>query len=179
MDLWDPENDQFLPMAYNSSNVAEGKKAARMALGDRIGMDKHREAPIIGVVSRLTSQKGVHLIKHAAFRVLERGGIFVLLGSAPDPKIQEEFNELANSLGYAGNNVKFCFTYDEPLSHLIYAASDMILVPSMFEPCGLTQLIAMRFGSVPVVRETGGLRDTVFDVDNDKPRYYLNLKLYL
>ena len=71
---------------------------------------------------------------------------------------------------YGGENAAFCFAFDEPLSHLIYAACDIILVPSMFEPCGLTQMIAMRYGAVPVVRSTGGLKDTVFDVDTDKPR---------
>lgn len=170
VEIWDPEDDQFLPMNFNSTNLEEGKKAARQELANRIGINVEREAPIVGVVSRLTNQKGVHLIKHAAWRVLDRGGIFVLLGSAPDPKIQAEFEALANSLSYAGNQVRFCFAFDEPLSHLIYAACDMILVPSIFEPCGLTQLIAMRYGSIPVVRHTGGLRDTVFDVDFDKDR---------
>ena len=169
-EIWDPENDQYLPQGYDASTLEEGKQAARMALANRIGIDGAREAPLISVVSRLTAQKGVNLIKHAAWRVLERGGVFVLLGSAPDPKIQADFEGLANSLGYAGSKVRFCFAFDEPLSHLIYAASDIVLVPSMFEPCGLTQMIAMRYGSIPVVRHTGGLRDTVFDVEFDKDR---------
>ncbi|KAK9805611.1 hypothetical protein WJX72_007789 [[Myrmecia] bisecta] len=167
-DIWDPQNDPFLPMAFNADNVTEGKAAAREALRGRLGLTGWGDKPVIGVVTRLTAQKGIHLIKHAAWRTLERGGQFVLLGSAPDPRVQAEFNSLAAQLG--GENAAFCFTYDEPLSHLIYAGCDMILVPSMFEPCGLTQLIAMRYGSVPVVRSTGGLRDTVFDVDYDKAR---------
>lgn len=81
---------------------------------------------------------GIQLIKHCAWRTLERGGQFVLLGSAPDPKVQAEFNALAGALG--GENAAFAFAYDEPLSHLIYAACDIICVPSIFEPCGLTQV---------------------------------------
>jgi starch synthase len=123
------------------------------------------------VVSRLVGQKGLHLIKRAMWRTLERGGQFVLLGSAPDGKIQNEFNDLvAHAERAYPDQVRMVFQYDEPLSHLIYAGSDMILVPSMFEPCGLTQMIAMRYGSLPVVRRTGGLRDTVFDVDDDRER---------
>ena len=167
-DIWDPMDDQFLPMAYSSENAVEGKEAARTALREKLNLRRDRDCPVIGVVSRLTSQKGIHLIKHAAYRTLDRGGQFVLLGSAPDPKIQADFNDLGNQLG--GDMGAFCYAYDEPLSHLIYAGCDMILVPSMFEPCGLTQMIAMRYGSVPVVRQTGGLRDTVFDVDHDKER---------
>ena len=133
MELWDPENNQWLPTPYNSENVVEGKKAARKALRERVGLGGWGDKFIVGVVSRLTGQKGVPLIKHAAFRAVERGGQFVLLGSAPDPKVQAEFNALAQS--YNGDVARFCFKYDEPLSHLIYAACDMIVVPSMFEPC--------------------------------------------
>uniref|UniRef100_A0A7R9VX43 starch synthase n=1 Tax=Chlamydomonas euryale TaxID=1486919 RepID=A0A7R9VX43_9CHLO len=168
-DLWDPSNNPFLPMPYTSANVTEGKAAARKALRERVGLGGWgNDKLIVGVVSRLTPQKGINLIKHTAFRTTERGGQFVLLGSAPDPKVQSEFDELASK--YNGDIARFCFKYDEPLSHLIYAAADIIVVPSMFEPCGLTQMIAMRYGAVPVVRHTGGLKDTVFDVDFDKGR---------
>lgn len=167
-DIWDPETDNFLPVKYNAENQVDGKAAARAELRRRAGMTGWEDKPIVGVVSRLTAQKGVHLIKHAAHHTLSRGGQFVLLGSAPDPKIQAEFNGLAGQL--AGDNTGFFFAFDEPLSHLMYAGCDVILVPSMFEPCGLTQMISMRYGAVPVVRATGGLRDTVFDVDNEKER---------
>jgi starch synthase len=126
---------------------------------------------VVSVVTRLVHQKGIHLIKHAAWRTLERGGQFVLLGSAPDGRVQGEFNALKDQLSRQyPDRAALYFAYDEPLSHLIYAASDMFLVPSMFEPCGLTQMVAMRYGTVPVVRRTGGLNDTVFDVDHDDDR---------
>lgn len=119
IDIWDPEVDQFLPMGYTAENVVEGKAAARRALAERFNLAGGRDVPMIGVISRLTGQKGVHLIKHAAWRTVDRGGLFVLLGSAPDPKIQAEFDALAGAMN--GDNAAFCFAYDEPLSHLIYA----------------------------------------------------------
>lgn len=168
LEIWDPAHDQFLPRGYDWETVEDGKAAAREALRRRLNLTSWGDKPMVGVVSRLTAQKGMHLIKHACWRTMDRGGQFVLLGSAPDPKHQADFNSWSQSI--KNDNCAFFFGYDEPLSHLVYAACDFILVPSMFEPCGLTQLIAMRYGAVPVVRHTGGLRDTVFDVDNDKNR---------
>ncbi|XP_038970385.1 starch synthase 3, chloroplastic/amyloplastic isoform X2 [Phoenix dactylifera] len=170
LDIWDPFNDNFIPVSYTSENVVEGKKAAKEALQQRFGLRKS-DLPLVGIITRLTVQKGIHLIKHAIGRTLDRNGQVVLLGSAPDPRIQNDFVNLANQVHSShADRVRLCLTYDEPLSHLIYAGADFILVPSLFEPCGLTQLIAMRYGSIPVVRKTGGLCDTVFDVDNDKQR---------
>lgn len=169
-DIWDPYNDKFIPVSYTSENVVEGKKAAKEALQQRLGL-KRDDLPLIGFISRLTHQKGIHLIKHAIWRTLERGGQVVLLGSAPDHRIQNDFVNLANQLHSSYNDrARLCLSYDEPLSHLIYAGADFILVPSIFEPCGLTQLTAMRYGSIPIVRKTGGLYDTVFDADHDKER---------
>ncbi|KAL3519462.1 hypothetical protein ACH5RR_017611 [Cinchona calisaya] len=169
-DIWDPYNDKFIPISYTSENVFEGKRAAKEALQQRLGL-KRADLPLVGIITRLTHQKGIHLIKHAIWRTLDRGGQVVLLGSAPDPRIQNDFVNLANQLHSSHNDrARLCLAYDEPLSHLIYAGADFILVPSIFEPCGLTQLTAMRYGSIPVVRKTGGLYDTVFDVDHDKER---------
>ncbi|XP_021747168.1 LOW QUALITY PROTEIN: soluble starch synthase 3, chloroplastic/amyloplastic-like [Chenopodium quinoa] len=169
-DIWDPFNDKFIPVNYTSENVAEGKKAAKEALQQRFSIKKG-DFPLVGIITRLTHQKGIHLIKHAIWRTIERGGQVVLLGSAPDPRIQQEFVDVANRLhNMHHDRAGLCLNYDEPLSHLIYAGADLILVPSIFEPCGLTQLVAMRYGSIPVVRKTGGLHDTVFDVDHDVER---------
>ncbi|PNW73958.1 hypothetical protein CHLRE_13g579598v5 [Chlamydomonas reinhardtii] len=169
-DIWDPSEDPCLPLHFSADNVAAGKEAARRALRQKLGLVA-ADVPIVGCVTRLVAQKGIHLIKHAAWRTLERGGQFVLLGSAPDGRVQGEFNALREQLSRAyPDRAALVFTYDEPLSHLIYAGSDMFLVPSMFEPCGLTQMIAMRYGTIPVVRKTGGLVDTVYDVDHDEDR---------
>ena len=167
-ELWDPETDQFLPMNFNADNHEEGKMRARHALQERLNLTWGSDAPIVAVVSRLTAQKGLDLIKHSVGHSLMRGAQYVLLGSAPDPRVQGDFNALAGH--FSGPNCALYFAFDEPLSHLVYAAADIILVPSMFEPCGLTQMIAMRYGAIPVVRQTGGLRDTVFDVDYEKER---------
>ncbi|PRW39290.1 Soluble starch synthase chloroplastic amyloplastic isoform A [Chlorella sorokiniana] len=169
-DIWDPSEDPLLPLGYTAESVVEGKAAAKAELRKRMQLS-NADVPIVGCVTRLTHQKGIHLIKHAAWRTMERGGQFVLLGSAPDPKVQAEFNALAGDLARQyPDRARLWFAYDEPLSHLIYAGCDMFLVPSMFEPCGLTQMIAMRYGTIPIVRKTGGLNDTVFDVDHDAER---------
>ena len=167
-EIWNPATDNFIPMKYDSDSVVKGKKAARDELRSRLGLTGYGDKPVVGVISRLTAQKGIHLIKHAAHHTLSRGGQFVLLGSAPDPKVQADFNGLGAQLG--GEDAGFFFAFDETLSRLMYAGCDVIVVPSMFEPCGLTQMTAMRYGTVPCVRATGGLRDTVFDVDTDKAR---------
>jgi starch synthase len=169
-DIWDPMNDALLPAYYDVTSCAAGKDAAKKALRQRLGLAE-RDVPVVGVVTRLTGQKGNAQIKHCLFRALERGGQAVLLGSAPDPAVQRDFERLADDLRRRWpQDAALVFKFDEPLSHLIYAGSDLLLVPSVFEPCGLSQLIAMRYGTVPVVRRTGGLADTVFDVDNDRER---------
>ena len=167
-DIWDPRNDKFLPQFFGEDEVIPGKAAARQALCSRSNLYNNPNVPMIGVVTRLTHQKGIHLIKRAIYLALERGCQVCLLGSAPDEKVQREFEEIAHQLKQQHyNTAALHLYYDETMSHFIYAGADMILVPSMFEPCGLSQLIAMRYGTVPVVRRTGGLADTVFDVEHD------------
>jgi starch synthase len=109
------------------------------------------------------------MIRHALLRTLELGGQFVLLGTAPTQELHDDFYKL--KIFYNGNsNVHIELEHHENIAHLIFAAADMFIMPSLFEPCGLTQLIAMRYGAVPIVRKTGGLADTVFDIDySDKP----------
>ena len=167
-DIWDPANDDFLPRYYDETEVIEGKAACREALCAYSNIPNKPGVPMVGIVTRLTPQKGVHLIRRGILRALERGCQVILLGTAPDPTIQQDFDMMFHELKQNHHDfMAFHLYYNEPLSHLIYAGSDLLLVPSMFEPCGLSQLIAMRYGTVPVVRRTGGLNDTVFDYDVD------------
>jgi starch synthase len=123
------------------------------------------EKPSVAFVGRLEPQKGLDLVRHALFYSLNHRAQFVLLGSSPERDINSYFWELKRHL----NDSPDCHIevgFDEGLAHLIYAGADMIVVPSLFEPCGLTQLISMKYGTVPIVREVGGLADTVFDKDH-------------
>ncbi|KAE8689869.1 putative starch synthase 4 [Hibiscus syriacus] len=163
---WNPATDMFLKVQYSAYGLQgkeENKDSMRRLLGLSSADDR---TPLVGCITRLVPQKGVHLIRHAIYRTLEMGGQFVLLGSSPVPHIQREFEGIANQF-QNHEHIRLILKYDESLSRYIYAASDMFIIPSIFEPCGLTQMIAMRYGSVPIVRKTGGLNDSVFDVDDD------------
>jgi starch synthase len=167
--VWNPEVDRHIPYKFTKDSLNE-KYKNKQALRERLWL---RDAfmPIVAVISRLDGQKGVALIKHAIYYSLARGCQFVLLGTPSNAGIGHEFWQLKCQL----NNNPDCHLelgYDEGLAHLIYAGADIIVVPSTFEPCGLTQLIAMKYGTVPVVRRTGGLADTVFDADYAPKPYH-------
>jgi len=165
---WNPELDTHIPHQY-SPQVMDGKDTNKKALREKLLLQDENK-PIVAVVSRLDPQKGVHLISHAIFYALANRAQFVLLGSGSDNAINEHFQGLKDHL----NDNPDCHLeigYDEELSHLIYAGADMLVIPSAFEPCGLTQLIAMKYGTVPVVRATGGLADTVFDANHSSKPY--------
>lgn len=176
--LWDPATDVFLP-AHFQVHETEGKHMCKQYVQRGLGLDlnlltvgknstsKGNNSPLVVCITRLVAQKGLHLIRYAINRVAELGGKFILLGTAPDGRVQEEFEYLSNQFKES-NNVRLLLTYSEELSHMLYAAADIVLVPSMYEPCGLAQMIGMRYGAVPIVRRTGGLADTVFDVDHDQ-----------
>ncbi|CAN6327494.1 unnamed protein product [Urochloa humidicola] len=165
-DTWNPSTDRFLKVQYNANDLY-GKPANKAALRKQLKLSsEHTSQPLVGCITRLVPQKGVHLIRHAIYKTAELGGQFVLLGSSPVPNIQREFEGIADQF-QNNNNIRLILKYDDALSHMIFAASDMFIVPSMFEPCGLTQMIAMRYGSVPIVRKTGGLNDSVFDFDDE------------
>ncbi len=171
-DVWNPEIDQFIPFRYNVDYIDE-KYKNKQALRSRLLLADN-EKPIIAFIGRLDPQKGLELMRHALFHSLNHRGQFVLLGSSPDSEINSYFWELKRHL----NDSPDCHIeigFDEELAHLIYCGADMVVVPSQFEPCGLTQLIAMRYGTIPVVRAVGGLADTVFDKDfSDRPLHERN-----
>lgn len=162
-EVWNPATDRKIARNFTAATF-EDKYENKRALREWLHLEDAWR-PIVAVVTRLTQQKGLHLIKHAVRTTLAMNGQFVLLGESPDQAVNGEFWALKNEL--SGNpHVHLWIGYHEDLSHLIYAGSDMFLIPSMFEPCGLTQMISLRYGTVPVVRKTGGLADTVFDADN-------------
>ena len=161
-DVWNPEIDILIPANYTVGTV-ELKYENKDALRDRFLLRKEYK-PIIAYVGRVDRQKGVHLIQHAIFYALSQGAQFVLLGSCPDHAVNAHFWNLKHHL----NDNPDCHLeigFDEGLAHLIYAGADMVVMPSVFEPCGLAQMTALKYGTVPVVRAVGGLVDTVFDRD--------------
>ncbi len=162
-DFWNPEIDRYIPFNYTSENFKEGKKKNKQALRDRLLL-QNIDKPIVAYIGRLDEQKGVHLVHHAIYYSLGNSAQFVLLGSATEPAINAHFWHEKSFL----NDNPDCHLelgFNEELSHLIYAGADIIIVPSNYEPCGLTQMIALKYGTVPVVRGVGGLVNTVFDRD--------------
>lgn len=162
-DVWNPEIDPYIPVHYGLSNL-DDKYKNKKALRDRLWLADN-EKPIVAFIGRLDPQKGLDLVRHAIFHTLYLGGQFVLLGSSPEGGINSYFWELKRYLNDS-HDCHLEIGYDEELAHLIYAGADMMIVPSRYEPCGLTQLIAMRYGTLPIVRSCGGLADTVFDKDH-------------
>jgi len=156
-DEWNPETDPHLPAHFDARNLA-GKEKVKKALLERFGLAYARETPVIGLVSRLTVQKGIDLLFDALPRTLAaRNYNFVALGSG-DAHYEEFFDRLARAFP---RRVGFHRGYSEPLAHLIEGGSDMFLMPSLYEPCGLNQMYSLRYGTVPIVRKTGGLADSV------------------
>lgn len=156
-DIWNPATDKLLAAPYNSQNVIENKKANKKALQESLGLEVDDHKIVIGLISRLTNQKGLDLVNNVIPHIMDEHTQVVVLGTG-DAEDEDAFRYYENA--YKGN---FCayIAYNENVAHNIYAGCDALLVPSRFEPCGLTQLISMRYGSVPIVRETGGLKDTV------------------
>ena len=154
---WDSSKDELLAANYDAANVLTEKQKNKLALQEQLGLEKDENKFVIGLISRLTDQKGLDLVNAVLPSLIDGNTQVVVLGTG-DARYEDAFRYYENA--YKGS-VCSNIMYDEGRAHMIYAGADALLVPSLFEPCGLTQLIAMRYGTVPIVRETGGLKDTV------------------
>lgn len=160
LETWDPATDPHIAAPYSMRKLT-AKRANRTALEERFRIDPGEDAPLFCVVSRLTRQKGLDLLLDCVPRLIARNARLVVLGSG-DADLEAGFS--AAAAAYPGQ-VGAVIGYDEPLSHLMQAGADAIVIPSRFEPCGLTQLYGLRYGTLPVVARTGGLADTVIDAN--------------
>jgi len=158
-DEWSPEIDNNIAQKYDINNI-ELKDENKKALLIENGLTPDLSKPVFGVVSRLTEQKGLDLVLEAMPSVIENGARLILLGSG-DPSLERAFLQLQSDYP---DQVAVRIGYDEAYSHKIQAGVDSLLIPSRFEPCGLTQLYALKYGTLPLVRKTGGLADTVFEL---------------
>ena len=161
-EMWDPEKDAALFENYGLGNVLEHKMANKRALQRELGLEEDEGKFVIGLISRLTNQKGLDLVSSIIPQVLDGNTQVIVLGTG-DSQYEDTFRwyEATNRGTFCA-----CIQYDEARAHRIYAGADALLVPSKFEPCGLTQLNAMHYGTLPIVRETGGLKDTVEPYNN-------------
>lgn len=156
--VWNPATDALIPHRYDLLRPA-GKARCKAALQDELGLAPLADAPLFVVVSRLTEQKGLHLVLGGLDALLAQGGQLALLGSG-DAWLEAAFRERAAA---APRSVSVSLGYDEALAHRLFGAGDVTLVPSLFEPCGLTQMYGLKYGSLPLVHRVGGLADTVVD----------------
>lgn len=153
---YDPQNDPQVTFPFQPRTIS-GKRKNKEALMEQLGLQGTSATPMISMVTRLTSQKGIDLVLRVIHEIMAEPVNFVLLGSG-DAEYENSFRALEEQ--YKGRLCAY-IGYSDPLAHQIYAASDLFLMPSKFEPCGISQMIALRYGTLPIVRETGGLRDTV------------------
>lgn len=156
---WNPAADPFLASPYDADHLTPGKPRCKADLQTRAGLAVEPMAPLLGIVSRLTEQKGIDLVIRVAPHLLEQGAQLVVLGEG-DPDHRRQLEGLRDRFP---GRVSLTFAFDEPLAHRIEAGADLFLMPSLYEPSGLNQLYSMRYGTPPVVRATGGLADTVVD----------------
>jgi starch synthase len=159
--FFNPESDPALPANFSGADIS-GKALCKSSLQAELDMPVNPSVPVLGIVSRLSTQKGLDLVLQIAPKLAAMPAQLVVQGLG-DPKIAEGLRDLQARFP---NSIRFVQAFDPDLAQRVYAGSDMFLMPSAFEPCGLGQMIAMRYGTVPVVRKTGGLADTVFDGEN-------------
>jgi starch synthase len=157
-DEWNPSSDIHLPCKFSATAPA-GKKRCKLKLQQDLNLDPGKDTPLFGIIARLANQKGLDLIHAVADGILHRGGQIALLGTG-EKSLEAAFRELG---ALHPGRVAAVIGYDEGLAHRIEAGADIFLMPSRFEPCGLNQLYSLRYGTVPIVHATGGLKDTVED----------------
>ena len=165
-DVWNPASDTDIAAQYTEDDATSGKARNRTALRQELDLPDAPDVPLVGVVSRLVDQKGFDLVAEIAEDLRDMPLQLVVLGTG-HPGYERLFRDLSSTLSSASTNIRARIGFDAALSHRIYAGSDFFLMPSAFEPGGLGQLIALRYGTLPLVRATGGLADTVTDLDAD------------
>lgn len=156
-EAYNPSKDKDIAKTYNSKTFRKAKEANKLALQEELGLSKDENKFVISIISRLTDQKGLDLVKYVLDQICDEFTQFIVVGTG-DEQYENLFKHY--QWKYKGR-VSANIFFSEPFAHKVYASSDAVLVPSRFEPCGLTQLIGMRYGTLPIVRETGGLKDTV------------------
>ncbi len=163
--VWDPSHDPHIPQRYSAQTLAAKGKNKR-ALQARFGLPETPDRPVIGMVGRLVEQKGIDLVLHALPELCNRPLQLVILGTG-EPHFEQALKDFAAS---HPDCLGLLIGYDEELAHLVEAGSDLFLMPSRFEPCGLNQIYSLRYGTLPIVRRTGGLADTVLDASEEAVR---------
>ena len=162
--IWNPETDKLITANYSSGNL-KGKRKCKKALLAEFGLEGFENRPVIGMVGRLAAQKGFSLVAEAAEDIFRLGIGLIVLGSG-----ESFYEDMARSLAdQFPDSCKLFIGYNDGLSHRIIAGSDLVLIPSMYEPCGLVQMYGLRYGTVPIVRAVGGLNDTVRDFAGHNP----------
>ncbi len=170
LSIWNPATDPYISHHFSKKDsfaeIVSAKKKNKEELQKRLGLQVE-DVPLFIAVARLVEQKNPQLLEKGIWQAKKLGAQGILLGTAPKMRVQKHFEKLSKK--YAKDpSIRFIPLYDEALSHMLYAAGDFFLMPSNFEPCGLTQLIALIYGCLPIVHEVGGLRDTVFDARKEK-----------
>ena len=160
--VWNPQTDEYLIKNYTSTSVLSGKRANKEFLCERFGLDP--KLPLFSFIGRLVGEKGADLFPEIFHNALSTAKISVLLLGSGHDDVENRLNELKKL--HPGTFNAY-IGYNEELSHIIYAGSDFLLMPSRVEPCGLNQMYALRYGTIPIVSSVGGLKDTVIDIDND------------
>ncbi len=160
--VWDPAHDEHIPFRYSFDKI-QWKAHNKTALQKRLGLDQDQDAPLLGLVSRLTHQKGCNLVLEAADTLIAEGCQIAVIGTG-DRRVERAFSDLTHR---HPKRFMALIGYDEALAHQIEAGADIFLMPSLFEPCGLNQMYSLRYGTPPIVRRTGGLADTVVDLTGE------------